>query len=108
MLPAPSSDGRFECPCPLLSCPSRSCSAPWHTPRSHLLVLGSECSRLGLLRQLPVVVGELVGQYAQLIWVGGGFGDLPMEEEQEVEGPYAGTGKQGGWLPCLGGRHHFL
>lgn len=55
-------------------------------PRSHLLVLSGERSRLGLLRQLPVVIGELVGQYAQLVWVGGRFGDLPMEEEQEVGG----------------------
>lgn len=30
-------------------------------------------------------MGELVGQYAQLIWVGGGFGDLLMEEEQELD-----------------------
>lgn len=112
MLPAPSSDGRFECPCPLLSHPSRSRSAPQHTPAlspgSHLLVLGGEGSWFGLLRQLSVVIGELVGQYAQLIWVGGGFGDLPMEEEQELEWPHAAMGKQGGQLPRLGVRQHFL
>lgn len=97
MLPAPSCNGRFECPCSLLSCPSRPCSAPWHAaalpPCSHLLILGGERSWLGLLRQLPIVVGELVGQYAQLVRVGGRFGDLPREEEPELEGPYARTGK---------------
>lgn len=87
--PAPSSNGSFKCPCPLCSRPNSPSSASQHTPAlspgSHLLVLGSEGSWLGLLCQLPIVMGELVGQYAQLIWVGGGFGDLLMEEEQELD-----------------------
>lgn len=88
-----------------LLCPTAHSTA---APRSHLLILSSEGSRLSLLCQLPVVVGELVGQYAQLVWVGGGFGDLPMEEEQELEEPCTGMGKQGGQSPCLGGRQRFL
>lgn len=50
----------------------------------YLFIFGSERSQLGFLCQLSIVVGELVGEYAQLIWVGGGFGDLPMEEEAGV------------------------
>ena len=65
-------------------------------PCLHLLVLSSEGSWLGRLRQLPIVIGELVGQYAQFIRVGGGFGDLPMEEEQELEQPCTGTDKHRG------------
>lgn len=66
---------------PLL-CPTAHSALP---PGSHLLILSSEGSWLGLLCQLPIVMGELVGQYAQLIWVGGGFGDLLREEEQELD-----------------------
>lgn len=99
MLPAPSSDGRFECPCHLLSHPSRSRSAPQHTPalspRSYLLVLSGEGSWFGLLRQLSVVIGELVGQYAQLIWVGCGFGD--NQKSRRWRGPTLGqASKEGG------------
>lgn len=85
----PSSNERFKCPYPLFSHPDNSCSVSQHTPAlppgSHLLVLSSEGSWLGLLCQLPIVMGELVGQYAQLIWVGGGFGDLLTEEKQELD-----------------------
>lgn len=53
---------------------------------SHLLILSGERSRLGLLCQLPVFVGQLVGQYAQFVWVGGGLGDLQVGEEQGSDG----------------------
>ena len=59
--------------------------------------------------QLPVVIGKLVGQYAQLIWVGGGFGDLPMEEGQTQTGPAAGQASSSGSCPAwVRPQHHCL
>lgn len=54
------------------------------TPPPHLLILGSEGSWLGLERQLTIVTGQLVGQRAQLIWAGGGLGDLQRKRGGEV------------------------
>lgn len=97
MLLAPALMGGLSAPCFCSHTPADPVlphSTPQHcTPCAHLLILSGESGRLGLLCQLPIVIGELVGQYAQLVWVGGGFGDLPIEEEQELEGPCIGLGQ---------------
>lgn len=58
------------------SAPTTKGPAPAPPLDPHLLVLSSEGSGLGLVCQLPVLAGELVGQSAQLVGAGCGLGDL--------------------------------